>query len=331
MATGIKKLRKILLGRETTAGTNAAATTYWRGTGTISDDIDVQVIEEDIGFLSGVDRTAVPSVGATLELDETPATFEQVLHLFEAGIHTATTATTGGGIQYPYVFATNAVTTPKTYSIEGGDNIQAEEFSYGYVEKFGLSGEAGGVVNMTATWKGRQVATTTFTTNPTLPSVEEIIFNKAKLYIDTAGGSVGGTQKTETFRGFDLSVDTGYRAKQTGDGSLYFTFVKNVGPEITCDITFEHDATAVAEIAAWRAETPRQIRLKFEGGALTTTGTTYTVKTLIIDLAGIWTKFPGLEDSDGNDIVTGTFTAKYDASATLFAEIIDVCDLTAVP
>jgi hypothetical protein len=60
--------------------------------------------------------------------------------------------------------------------------------------------------------------------------------------------------------------------------------------------------------------------LKFEGNALTTSGT-FTYKTLIIDLAGTWESFDSIGDMNGNDIVTGTFRAGYDATAAKFAEI----------
>ena len=51
--TGIKKLRKLQLGRETTAGTAVNATDLWRGIGTIEDQTEVMFPEEDIGYLSG--------------------------------------------------------------------------------------------------------------------------------------------------------------------------------------------------------------------------------------------------------------------------------------
>ena len=92
MATGVRKLRKIQLGRESTAGTEVDATTLWRGTGTIDDQTEVQIVEENIGYLSGVDRTVIPMVGAALDLDETPATFEQVL---------ATAGTVGAALDSP--------------------------------------------------------------------------------------------------------------------------------------------------------------------------------------------------------------------------------------
>lgn len=327
---GVKKLRKILLGRETTAGTETNATTYWRGTGTIQEDITVEYPDEDVGYLSGVNRTYIPKTEALLELDETPATFEQVLHLLEMGVKTATTATTGGGVQYAYAFPTTSANTIKTYTVEGGDNQQETQFLYGFCPSFSLSGSAGEAVMMSGSIVGRQVATGTYTTNPTMPSPEEILFGKGVLYIDTAGGTIGTTQQTSTFLSFSLDVDTGWRAVYTGDGQIYFTFVKNVGPEITMDVEFEHDTFATTALAAWRAETGQLVRVQFTGATLTTTGTTYTTKTLRIDLAGSWESFDKIGERDGNDVVTGTFRSRYDSTAAQFATITSVCNLTAV-
>ncbi|MBU2249786.1 MAG: hypothetical protein KKD77_23770 [Gammaproteobacteria bacterium] len=328
---GVKKLRKILLGREQTAGTEANASTYWRGTGTIQENITVEFPEEDVGYLSGLNRTYIPKTEALLELDETPATFEGVLHLLEMGIETVTTATTGGGVQYVYDFPTTAANTIKTYTVEGGDDQQETQFLYGFCQSFSLSGSAGEAVMMAGSIVGRQVATGTFTTNPTMPSQDEILFGKGVLYIDTAGGTQGLTPQTTTFLSFGLEVDTGWRATYTGDGQIYFTFAKNIGPEITLNLEFEHDAFSVAQLAAWRAETAQLIRVQFTGATLTTTGTTYTAKTLRIDLAGSWESFDKLGERDGNDVVAGTFRARYDTTASKFATITDVCNLTAVP
>ena len=291
---GVKTLRLILLGRETTAGTNVVATQVWRGTGTIEDAREVVMVDEDVGYISGTTRSYTSHELARLNMEDTPATYEQILHLLEAGIKEVGTgvhdtgAGTGTGYVYTYALPTTAQATPKSYSIEGGDDQQAEESSYCVVESFNLSGSSREAVTMSADWIGRTVAPTTFTTTQTLPTVEEIIFGKGVIYIDTAGGTFGGTQKTSTLLGFDLSVTTGFTPVFTAEGNLYFTFVKQIRPEITCNITLEHDSTAVAELVKWRAETPYLLRLKFEGSDLTTAGTTYSKKTFIIDLAGKW-------------------------------------------
>jgi hypothetical protein len=162
-----------------------------------------------------------------------------------------------------------------------------------------------------------------FKSGISLPAVEEILFSKGTIAIDAVGGSIGATVKSSTWLGFDLSLETGWIPVYTGDGNLYFTFTKSTEPILTCDLTFEYDGTAVAEIENFRAQTARQIRLKWLGAALTTAGT-YTYKTFIIDLVGKWQSFSAIDEQDGNDIVTGTFKAAYNSTAGLFGRFIVV-------
>ena len=126
---GVKALRKIQLGDESSAGTPVAASTIWRGMGTISDQREVVHVEEDVGYLSGTDRTYVPKLFAELELEETEATFEQLPHILEMSLKDETPAQdgTGSGYIYQYEFPTTTQPTIQTYTIEGGDDQQAEE------------------------------------------------------------------------------------------------------------------------------------------------------------------------------------------------------------
>src|SRR3972149_3846857 len=154
---GIKALRKLQLGRETVAGTAVAATTLWRGMGVIEDQRETVFVDEDTGYLSGVDRSYQPKLLAALSLESIPATFEQLPHLLEMGIETVTPVQDGTGTDYIYTYAgpTTAVKTQKTYTIEGGDNQEAEEMEYCYAEKITLEGKAGEAVMMSADIKGR--------------------------------------------------------------------------------------------------------------------------------------------------------------------------------
>ena len=318
---GIKALRKIQIGREGTAGTECDATVLWRGTGTIEDGLTMVFPDEDIGYISGVDRNYIPKVEGLLSMDETPCTFEHVCHILEAGVKTATVATSGGGQQYVYIFPTTAVNTIKNYTVEGGDNQGEEQFLYGFVTDFTISGSAGEALMMSANWLGRQVAPGTFTTGLAPAAVEEVLFQMGKLYIDPSSGALGTTTAVQTFLDFNLKVNTGWVPVYTGDGALYITLNKSITPEILCDVTFEHEAVAVVEIAAWKAKTARLLEMKFTGAALTTTGATYAVKTLIIDLTGKWESFEKIGERDGNDVVTGSFRARYNATDTTFATI----------
>lgn len=328
---GIRKLRKIQLGRETTAGTEVNATTIWRGTGTIQNLTDVVMVNEDVGYLPQVARSYIPWVGAQLDLDDTPCTYEQLLHLLEMGCKTATPVTTGGGNQYTYDFPVAAENTLKHYTVEGGDNQQEEQFLYGFTKKITMKGKAKEAVMMGGTLIGRQVAKGSFTTSLSLAAVEEVLFQKGALYIDPTTGAWGATIKAASLIEFALDIDTGLEPTWRGDANLYFTEVRNFGPKLALDLVLEHNAVGVAAKDDWLAETARLLELRFTGAGLTTTGTAYTVKTLKLQLAGMFTKFEKLDERDGNDILKGKFEAAYDTTASKFAQILVVNDLAAVP
>lgn len=331
---GIKPLRKLQLGREATAGTAVVASTIWRGHGTIEDLREPVFVEEDVGIAPGTDRSYIPSLGGALDMESVPSTFEQTLHPLEASIKTVGTGVADGagtGKIYDYVIAETTKPTIKTYTIEGGDDQEVEEMEYSFVESFELSGRGNEAWTIASRWLGRQVLVSSFTGALAVPTVEEMLFGKTKLYIDAIGGSYGGTQKSLTLLEAVLKVTSGWIASPNMDGNLFFGFAKFVRPEITLDITFEHDGSATAEKVNWRAQTPRKIQLLCQGSALTTPGAVYSFKSMIINLAGKWSKFSKIGEQNGNDIVTGTFVARYNSTAADIGNIIIVNELASVP
>jgi hypothetical protein len=88
-------------------------------------------------------------------------------------------------------------------------------------------------------------------------------------------------------------------------------------------ITFEHNTNAIAQIAAWRAQTAKQIRVEFDGSAAT--------KELLIDGAGKWDNFEKIGERDGNDIVTGTFRFRYNSTCGRFFAITCRNNLASLP
>ena len=330
---GVKLLRKIILGKETTAGTAIATTTVWRGTGTLEDQREVIHVDEDIGYLGKVTRTNTPKLQGAITT-EGDATFEQLIHIMNAGVKSVASGSTdtgGSGKIWAFPFPTTTPNTIKSYTIEGGDNQQAEEMEYSFVRKFSIQGAGGEPLKVSADWLGRQITPTDFTTSGvTVPTVETINFGKGKLYIDAITGTQGTTQITNSFIDMTLNVNTGWQPVYTGDGNKYFSFPKCVGPEIMLDVTFEHDTTGVAQIAAWRAETAQLVRVIFTGSAVTA-GATYASKALVIDLAGKIEKVTPLKDADGNDIVTVTYRGAYDSTASKFATITVVNLVSTLP
>ena len=347
MTYGIKGLRRLQLGREATPGTIVAATTVWRGEGVIEDTRVTEFPVEDIGIIPITTRTYQPLYGATISINSTPATFEQLPHIFEMAIKGTTAGssdTPGTGYSYTYIMPRSSTefmyVTPstsgnpiKTYTVEGGDNNEAEVMQFGYVEDFELKFEAGKAVEITATIKGRQVALQAFTssTSASVPNVFEILTSKGKVYVDSSTAVIGTTQVTNEILSGSLKVKTGLVSVPTADGSLTFSFVKGTRPDVTLELTFEHSTFAKAEKVFWRSGSFRQYRLDFSGNALTSTGTVYTTKKLIIDLCGAYEKFGALEDRDGDDTITATLKGAYNATANLFCKFIIVNELASVP
>ena len=342
MAYGIRALRKLQFGRESTAGTAVAATTIWRGEGTIEDARVVEFPVEDIGIIPATTRAYQPALGALLKLSSTPATFEQLNHIFEMGIKTVSAASDGAGsdkiYSYPFPTTTPMFLTPsansapiKSYTIQGGDNQEAERMEFCHAVSFELSFEAGKPVMVSADIVGRQVALNAFTGALSAPTSETILSSAGKVYVDLIGGTVGTTQITNEILSGSIKVDTGIKAIRTADGQLYFSFVKGTRPSIVTTLKFEHSTFASAEKVFWRAGTPRLFQVKFEGSTVTTPGTTYSKKTLIFNTAGVYEKFSALEDTDGDDTVTATIRSGYDSTAAQFATFIHVNELSSVP
>ena len=273
--------------------------------------MDLVFPTEDIGMLVPVGRSYIARYEAGLTLNDTEATFEQLPHLFEMGIESVTPTPTGtSDYTYTYIMpyaSTDLVSSTDlaTYTVEGGDNAAAEEFGYGFARSISLTGSAGQALMMSAEIVGRQVEAGTFTPGIAIADVEEILFGMGKLYISDVKAFPATDLISNQLLGMSLSINTGWLPVYTADGALYFSFIKQTTPEVTLQITFEHDTTAIAEKAKWRAQTPRIINLTFTG----TDG-----KKLAIDIAGKWASFDVLGEQDGNDIVSGTFIGSYNST-----------------
>lgn len=315
---------KIQFGRESVAGSAVAATVIWRGAlGGLSDDRTIEMVDENIGVLVTAERSYTSALMAHCNLPSTPATFEQLPHIFEAGINTDAAPTGPGGdseYTYEYAMATdNTINTVKTYTIEQvsvGAANDYREMEYGLVEEFNLSGSFGEPINVTSTWFGRQLSTGTATSLSTLQTVEEMLMNKASLYIDATGGTVGTTQQTGVFVGFDMNVRTGLIPVPVADGNLYFAAHKFVRPEITFSLTLELEGTAdtvATERAIFESQAVRLFKIAIAGNAANFTSA-------YIQWAGKYDNVNPYENRDGNTVVTLDGHGVYSSTDSLFWE-----------
>lgn len=328
MSYGTYAWNKIQLGRESTAGTAVAATTIWRGPATdITDEREHVFAEEDVGILVPAPRHYVPKIGAKLVFPETELTFEQVLHLFEAGIKTATPTGTGPYVRlYEFALATTP-NTIKTYTIETGNAVAGDvnEMEYSYVDEFTLSGERGQAWKMASTWMGRQKSTSSFTGALSLLTVEEALFQNTTLYIDAEAGTVGTTAKAGVLTAASINVKTGIQQVWVPSGQLYFYKHKFVRPEVTFSLTLELENDSgilAAQRAAMAAKTMQLFQLSIAG-----TGTTV----MELSWAGKYSSFGEYQNSDGDTMVEMQGKVFLSSTANLFFKVDHTSGVVTVP
>lgn len=290
------------LGRESVPGTPVPATVIWRGAFSMIEDARERIIvEEQIGAFTQAERSYDARLLAHWNQPSTPLTYEQVVHILEAGVKTATPVGTGPYVRtYNYPYTGTTVNTIKTYTIETGSVSVASdqhEMEYSFVEDFEFSGTANESWMMQSTWTARQMTQAAQTASLTVPTVNDCMFNKTLFYIDATTGTIGVSQKAGVLMAANVRVRTGLMPVPVGDGNLYFAAHKWTQPEITFSITLElEDASIVAqERVFWRNNVVRLIRLDNVGSA---------ALGFRIDLAGKYDNVGDLTNSDGNTTVT---------------------------
>lgn len=306
----------VQMGRETTPGTAVAATTVWRGPyGGPQDQRKREAAEEDIGLIMSAKRSYDTWLGVSLPIPDTKLTFEQVAHLFEGGIQTATPSGTNPTFTRVYKWPTDGSnpTAIKTYTLEAANSLaltDGKKIPFNWISEFTLSGKAGEAWTMGGTWQGQRfTALTAFTTSIAKPTVEVAKFPNSKLYIDASGGTIGTTQLTGVFMGFSIKVNTGIEWVPVGDGNLYPVAIKRGMPDVTYSLTLELEqdtgvSTVATERAAYESDAYRLMRVEILG-----TGT----KKLWIDVSGRYTSV-GQPSKEGETNTTVTFEGHADLS-----------------
>jgi hypothetical protein len=337
------KLRQLQIGQEATPGTPATCTAVYRGpASTIHDPTELIIPPEDVGYKMQVDRGYFASTLARYDAPETELTFEQVLYPLEAGIKTVSPSANGGtSTAYIYthpllstaggfVKVASSLNPVKTMTLKGGNNQQAYAAEFCFVEEWTLSGAPGEALKHSHKWVGRQRTKTTFdSVGLTMP--EPVYFQKGKLFMDDSGGTIGTTQKAATWLGFSATIKTGWAAQFTGDGDMYFTFIKCGDPTLTGSLTLMYDDAGEAAEDKYAAATTQLMRWLFAGSALPGAGGTHTTKLFRLDQAVKIKSIEPLDGQDGRDVLTFNWEAVQGNAGQLTPTFTTVNLLAAVP
>jgi len=327
---GNRFFSKVQYGAETVHGTAVAATGILLGkVPAVNSDRKPVFPNEDAGIRADAIRSVIHQYLYNNTLSTEHGYFQQLPLIFGCGLKGGITPApvTGGGTDYLWTFTPSLVSgvsnAPDSVTIELGDDTQAFESEYCMFERIRIAGQVSqgmdaSPVNVEADFFGRQLTPTTFTGSLALPTAEPINGKLSRFYLDTAWAGVGGTEKTNILRGYDIEILTGVHPNFSGSGYKYYNTHAEGLLMVTAQFTFEGNSDADAIFDAQQAATFQAVRLQVNG-AVIGAGTPHSLK---IDIGGAWESVSPLGGEDRSDnLHTATLRGFYDPTGAKMLQV----------
>ena len=299
-------LRRIQIGQESTRGTAVAADIILLGRLTMTPTINWYMPDdEERNSLAMLHR--LTNVGQQASLSyEGSLTFQQVIHLLAMGIGALTTSQPDAGgspTVYDHTFepTLTALAAQKAYTFEYGDDQQEYESAFVVASQLEFSFAMGEVWKMSADLLARFPAKSAFTGALTAPTVEDVIGQKCKIYIDSTWAGLGTTQISSSLINASIRIPTGIVPTRYADGSLEFSDVAENKRAAEVELTFKHDTSGEAQYDNLVAGTMVFVRLEVEGSTAED-AFNYTFRA---DFAMRYTEAPELfGEQDGENVIS---------------------------
>ena len=170
-----------------------------------------------------------------------------------------------------------AAGTFDSFTIEYGGDVEQWETEFCLARRVEISGAMNEPLRMRSEIFGRKMSVCNFTTAITPPTVESILTQKGRLYIDAETGTIGTTEKSATLIGFTYTINTGLGFKRYADGSIDFSNYSETVKGVDLRMTFAFNAGAETERLFFDGETLRLIRMIFDGSEAQNTDSTDSV------------------------------------------------------
>jgi len=307
--------RRIQIGKESTRGTAVAADTVLIGSLTMTPEITWHRPVDERNSLAEFNRAV--AVGQMTRLRyESDATYEQLTQFLSMAVKGGISTSTPGGATRDWTFIPN--TTSKnvqdSFTFEYGDDTQAWESDFTVVESLELGLALNEVLTLRADMFANFAAKTTFTSGLSAPSLNggEIVCNNAKIYIDSAWASLGGTEKATLLAGATIRVPTGLAPVKYADGSLDFSALAEQKTHAELEMDLVSSSAAITEYDAYVAGTTRAIRIEILGDL---TGDSAFKYSFFFDVTGKYVTAPEIwGERDGEDIVRLALHSHEDSS-----------------
>lgn len=321
-------LYKVQAGKETTPGTAVDATAIWHSfkLRPVIGDKEIVQPEEDRGSLAAFHRGYTVRQLADLgALEANELSYEDAPYLFLMALKGAVTSTqpdpTNAATVRLHTFTPSltSANTPDTWTVEWGEDTQAWESEYCFLRNLKLTGAANSPIKASGALVGRQNSTCSFTGALSARSmVAPAVSNMVKVYVDDAGGSMGGTQLSAAVLDWEWDLGEHFAPAQTQDGNLYFTMVteQRLKPKLTLTAYL---TTAVKTLITtkYAAGTVQLVRLDCLGSLIATT----FYHRIRIDGAYRIVKVDAIGERDGGSTVRMELSGEYDAT---WAKLVEV-------
>jgi hypothetical protein len=307
--------KKIQYAKEGTKGSKQTATSMFLGDAAVPSDRKFVFPAYNIAVAARANAAHLYQQlvdGFTLNLDD--AYFQalpMLLSMALKGNVTASLVTTGQG-DYLWDFSPSwtASNSQDSFSFEVGDDVEQYALTYVMARKLTIAGAMGQnqAVKVTAECFAQDLAPCDFSGAATIPTVEPIVANQTKLYINPSWATRGATPATGLLRDFSLEIITGLQPKFHGNG-LSFDVHGESYIDAMLKLTLEGNSDADTLYDGFQSRTPYAIRLKTIGSQIAN-GTTYS---MIFDL---WGRFEEMQpmgsEKDGNNLHVALFHGLYD-------------------
>ena len=312
MASGLRALRKILVGQETTKGTAVTPTAFLVGTLGMRDQLELFMPDEyETGRLASYERSQIIAREATLPF-EADANYEQLAYLLEMAVKQTEVGGVPAVTDSRYVNTTTNVTTwtytpnytesndPLSLTVQYGDDIQQFESAFVSCRNIEFSGQVGDIVKTSADLFGRtvtKIASFGATVEP--PDRESIKMGTSELYIDPTWAAVGTTAKTATLVDFSYKFNTGFSPMKYADNRLDFSDLAEAKRHVELDMTVGFNDSAVELFDAYNDQSQVVVELRFTGSEVSANNN----KSFKLQVGGNVTEFMELSEREGQDIV----------------------------
>lgn len=332
---GSRYFSKVQYGKESTRGTAVAATKILLGhTPSVGSDRKLVFPREDVGINTEAVRGFIHQYLYENTLSIEHGYYQALPMMFGCGLKGGVTPTETTSSQGDYAWnfspSLTAANSPDALTIELGDDVQAFETEYAMFKRYRISGQVSqgqdaSPVSIESDFFGRQLTPTTFTGALSLPSAEPINAKLARFYLDTSWAGVGGTEKTNILRGFDIEILTGVHPKFSGSANKYFNEHGEGLITATASLTLEGNSDADAIFDAHQAGSLAVMRLKISGAQIGS-GVNHS---LSIDIGGRWEAVSPLGSEDREDnLHTATLRGHYDSTGAKMLQVNVVTNIS---